>query len=213
MVHLPPDIAYRHLTYEAVQAEDWAALLSGEERQRLATFNHAARRRSFVTGRVAARTLLAEHLGIAPEAVPLIVTPGGCVEAADTSYRVSIAHTGPHAVAAIGRRRLGIDLERIAPRHPGLPRFLLHPHEEGLLEALPMPHPHAVILCWTLKEAVLKARRSGFRFSPKKVRLAIDPAQAAARAETDDGEIWHARYTEHDGCYLAIAFEELGEEK
>ena len=173
----------------------------------MTTFAHDSRRRSFLLGRAAARTLLAERLAMTPPQVPLHVADDGGVDVGDAATRVSIAHSGEHAVAAIAQRAVGIDLERIAPRHDGLLRFLLHPDEYVAFEALPLDHTHALILCWTLKEATLKALRTGFRRSPKKLRLEIDYSAQSARVHLLDRPPMHLRFEKREGYYLAVAFE------
>ncbi len=205
-MHVPSDIAYCRLTYDADRAPAWKKMLSAEERARLDAFPRAERRRAFLLGRAAARTLLAEQLGTCPADVPLHVAPGGCVEVGGADRLLSIPHSGPRAVAATARRRVGVDLERIRPRRAGIERFLLHPDEPDLLDRLPLGRARALILCWTLKEAALKAARTGLRRFPTRLRLHVDlPAQAAH--VRDEIEAWHVRFEEWDGCYLAVAFE------
>ncbi len=206
---LPPDISLRHLTYDAGHEPVWQAMLSADERARMAGFAHAGRRRAFLLGRVAARTLLAHRLALDPTAVPLRVDPDGAPVVAAPStpaLYVSIAHSGDRAVAAAGHRPLGVDLEHVRPRHPNLHRYLLHASEYALLERLPMPRDEALILCWTLKEATLKALRTGLRLSPRTLQLAVDPAAQAAVVAVEGRGTWQARYVELDGAYLAVAF-------
>ncbi len=195
------------MTYDPAQAEAMTMSLPPEEQDRLATFTHAGRRQSFVLGRAAARTLLAECLGVAPPQVPLRVADDGGVDVDGAAVKLSIAHSGEHAVAAVAPRLIGIDLERIAPRHEALPRFLLHPDEYAAFEALPLDRTRSVILCWTLKEATLKALRTGFRRSPKKLRLEIDLPAQSARVHLLDRPPMHLRFEERQGYYVAVAFE------
>jgi 4'-phosphopantetheinyl transferase len=205
-VRLPPGLFLRELTFDASNQDRWLGLLSPEERRRLETFGHARRRHAFLAGRVAARTLLAERLALAPPEVPLHVAPDGAVEVGGTAFHVSIAHSGERAVAAVADRPIGADLEEIRPRHPDLARFVLHPDEADLLDRLPLEPGQGLILCWTLKEATLKAVRTGLRLSPKKLRLEIDLPAASAQVEVDGGAVWLARFEERDGYYVAVAY-------
>lgn len=200
----------------------WRSWLSPRERERVNTFGARSRREEFVAGRAAARHLLAAALDVDPPAVPLIVADDGAVdvggrEGRSTATRggewlLSITHCGPHAVAGIAPHPVGLDLEAIVERDPGLERFLMHPDDRGLLEALPYDHSASLVLVWTLKEAVLKARRSGFRTSPKKLRLSIHPvgekneeiavqnenahpASGQARISVEKGRDWMVSYT------------------
>ena len=194
-MQLPPDMAMQWLTYDPVQVGTRMALLTQDERERVSTFGHAGRKRSFVLGRAAARLLLAERLGMAPAQVPLQVAEDGGVDVVGTATKVSIAHSGDHAVAVVADRRVGIDLEGIAPRHEGLPRFLLHPEERPAFEALP------------LEEATLKALRTGFRRSPKKLRLDVDVPAQTARVHLLDRPPMHLQFEERGGYYMAVAFD------
>ncbi len=207
-MNLPPDIAIRWMTYDPAQAGVLEALLSSEERVRVARYTHAGRRRSFTLGRAAARTLLAERLGVGPAQVPLCVAEDGGIDVDGAAVTISIAHSGAHAVAAIAERAVGIDLERIAPRHESLPRFLLHPDEYAAFDALSLDAERTAILYWTLKEATLKALRTGFRLSPKKLRLEIDLPTQSARAHLVDQPPMHLRFEEREAYYLAVAFGE-----
>ena len=158
-------------------------------------------------GRAAARTLLAERLGVDPAQVPLHVAEDGGVDVLGAALALSIAHSGAHAVAAVAERPIGIDLERIAPRHERLPRFLLHPDEYAAFDALPLDAERSAILYWTLKEATLKALRTGFRLSPKKLRLEIDLPTQSARAHVIDHSPMRLHFEERDAYFLAVAFE------
>ncbi len=207
-MQLPTDIAIRWMTYDPAQAGVLEALLSSEERVQVARYSHAGRRRSFTLGRAAARTLLAERLGLGPAQVPLRVAEDGGIDVDATAVTLSIAHSGAHAVAAIAERAVGIDLERIAPRHKNLPRFLLHPDEYPAFDALPLDAERTAILYWTLKEATLKALRTGFRLSPKKLRLEIDLPAQSALVHIVERPPMHLRFEERQAYYLAVAFEE-----
>ena len=206
-MNLPDHIDLHWLTFDPDQARAWTALLSEEERQRLDAFKSAKRRRAFLLGRTSARRLLADRMGVEPEAVPLRVAPDGAVEVEGAPYYLSIAHAEEHAVAAVARRGIGIDLERIMPRRPDLHRFLFHREDYGLFDALDLDRTHAQVLCWTLKEATLKAMRTGFRRSPKDVRLEINTAAQAASAQIDERR-WGLQFEERDGCYMTVAYDE-----
>jgi 4'-phosphopantetheinyl transferase len=204
-MQLHDDIAYRWLTFTEGRAAIWEAMLSEQERERLQGFGHAGRRREFVTGRVALRSLLSDHLDCSPKEVPLRVSESGALDVDAPHHHVSLAHSGRHAVAVVAPHPVGVDLEEIAPRRPDLDRFLLHPDERGLLEALPLDRSRSLILTWTLKEATLKGMRTGFRLSPKKIRLDIDLSRQRATAVVDERQTWNAHFAEREGCYWTVA--------
>lgn len=199
---LPGGVRLRGATYDPAREAAWTSWLSDEEAARRRSFGAAKRRREFLAGRAAARALLAEALGCAPDAVPLRTAGDGGVDVAAGDWRLSIAHSGPHAVAAVDRRPVGVDLEAIKPRNPDLAGFLFAPGEREVPARLPYDESASLVLCWALKEAVLKARRSGFRLSPKKLSLRVAPCRRRAVVHLDapgagaegEKEAWRLAY-------------------
>jgi 4'-phosphopantetheinyl transferase len=207
LMNLPDHIAYAYRRLDDVPLDEARELLSREERQYLDGIRLEKRRREFTAGRVVARELAGRVLGQAPASVALIVKADGSLELGGTACGISLAHTHEGVCAAVARdTAIGIDLETIKPRHQDLLRFMLHPDEYGLLDTLPLSREHSLILCWVLKEATLKGMRTGFRCSPKNLRLAIDVASQRASIRAPGGMGWQAHYEERDGSYLALAF-------
>ena len=202
---LPAAVGLRAVTYDAAAAARWTSWLSAEERECIASFGAESRRREFVAGRAAARHLLAERLSTSPAAVPLCRDPDGGVTVEASAWHVSIAHSGPHALAACAPHPVGVDLEQIQARDPAIATFLFRPADRGLVDRLPYEANAALILCWSLKEAVLKARRSGFRTSPKALRLTVDPAADTAAVRVDAGRSWHLHYGRLHDYWAAVA--------
>ena len=203
---LPTDIALCRLAYEVGQAEAWAQWLSAEERARWTAFPSEKRRQEFLTGRVAARTLLGGRMNLGPADVPLRVAKSGAVDV--EGGFVSIAHAEGEAVAAFAERPVGVDLERVRTRRAGIERFVLHPDEGGLLDALPLPRTQGLILAWTAKEAVLKARRSGLRLLPTRLRLeGLGVKSGRATVRVSDEEVWAVRFALENGYCMAVAFQ------
>ena len=206
---LPAGLAARLL-----RASDGVApALAPDERGRQAAFGHADRRRQFALGRTAARTLAAGRFGCAPEAVPLTVGADGAPDL--PGLHVSIAHTARGdrvaALAAVADGPVGVDLERVAPRRPDLWRRILADDEHGLLDALGGPTDRAQTLLWTLKEAVLKGQRTGFRAGGRSVRLALDadgapPTRGLATATARASGAWTVAFGLEGDLWLAVAW-------
>ncbi len=204
----------RNVGARLVRAPDAAPdLLAPEERARLATFGHPSRQAQFVLGRTAARTLSADRLGLAPGSVRLGVAPDGAPEVA--GLHVSIAHTGRGgdvaALAAVAGRPVGVDLERVARRRPDLWTRILRDDERPVLDALGGPGDDAQTLLWTLKEAVLKGQRTGFRAGGRSVRLALDadgapPERGVARARAQASGDWAVSFGRVGDLWLAVAW-------
>lgn len=181
------------------------SVLSEAEQARLQTYTHEARRIGFVLGRTAARTLLADELGLDAQAVPFGVGEDGAPEVPGHGLYVSIAHVGTDlGGAALAHRPVGLDLERIRPRHPDLWRRMLTPAEHSVLEALGGPTDEVQTLLWSLKEAVLKARRTGLRAGLRSVRL-LHLGSAEGTAMAEDGTEWMLGFEQRDALWVSWA--------
>lgn len=209
MFVVPPGLGVPATIAVALASRPDTALLSSDERARMAGFASAERRLGFALGRTAARSLLAEALGLPAAEVPLTV--GGDGAPRSPGRRVSIAHTGrgPRAVAvaAVAAGPVGIDVERVAPRRPDLWRRILAPDEHGVLEALGGPTDETQTLLWALKESVLKGQRTGFRAAAQSVVLTLG-ADGRARALSATSGNWEIAYTRLDDAWLTVAWAE-----
>ncbi len=207
-MHLPDNIFYSYARLADVDLSEGETVLSEKELAFRQTLKNEGRWTSFTAGRILARRLAAAHLGCSPEAVPVVVADDGSLVLENTRYSLSLAHSRKGVCATIARNtRVGIDLEAILQRHEDLYRFILHPDEYGILDTLDLDRDSILILCWSIKEAVLKGMKTGFRFSPKKLRLDINLEQGRAGIVTTDMEaVWQCVFEKRDNSYLAIAY-------
>jgi 4'-phosphopantetheinyl transferase len=188
---LPADVRVQGITYDAAKRDQWRTWLSGAERRCMDGFGAESRCRDFLAGRAAARQLLSDVLQVDPKEVPLRRADDEAVDVERGDWHVSIAHSDGRALAVCARHPVGGDLEQIQPRDPGIADFLFHADDQGLVDELPYSDSASLILCWALKEAVLKARRSGFRTSPKALRLSVRPGEETAHVRVEGGGEWH----------------------
>lgn len=199
---LPPRIAV------AAAAVPDERVLSPDERTRLGAFTSLDRRLGFALGRTAARGLLGEAIGI--DAAKVLLTVGDDGAPRSPGRSVSIAHTGRGAeavaVAAVAHGPVGIDVERVSPRRPDLWRRILTPAEHGVLEALGGPTDEVQTLLWALKEAVLKAQRTGFRAGAQSVVLSLAEAPGLARAASERSGAWEIAYARLGGAWVTVAW-------
>lgn len=207
---LPVDVCLRIAERSLSERFD-EDMLSDEEKAQLETFRNPGRRRCYTFGRHTMRELVSERLAMDPEFVPLRVAPDGAPEVLQAGVHLSLAHTEtPDRVvvaAAIAARPVGADIEFIRPRREDLYRFMLAEKDYHLLELFP-DHDLAQITLWTIKEAVLKARRSGFRTSPKKIDLTLNVDLGIGVASLPDGQSWALRFGEESDCMVALAYAE-----
>lgn len=128
------------------------------EQARYRAFTHAARRESFLAGRVLLVAALARSLGrVEPAALRTADSGGVRYEAAPV--HVNLSHSGKLAAAAVSSRPVGVDLERLRPRPSVQQATRVFTTAEGArVDALPEAERlEAFYILWTLKEAACKA--------------------------------------------------------
>lgn len=204
---LPENVLLRHITYDDEAERNWRALLCESEIKRRAAMKSEERRRSFTLGRMALRGLLGQYLGVGAQDVPLVIEPSGRLSCPDSGLYLSLAHSGDQAVAVASTRNLGVDIELIRSKPEALLDYILADEEKEHIHGLGLDTVHALFLCWTLKECVLKALGTGLRRSPRKVRLSIDLSNGSAVAIDPEGKAWKTIFQIQEFYVFALAYE------
>ncbi|MBN3841985.1 4'-phosphopantetheinyl transferase superfamily protein, partial [Burkholderia sp. Ac-20349] len=144
------------------------AALSDDERARAARFmRHEDAVRSAAT-RAALRDVLGTALGIAPQAVAIVVDASGR-PSLDGTHRASldfnVSHAGDHALLAWAPAgRVGVDIEccNRAADWRALTREVCAPAEAAYLDSVPLAARAGEFMrVWCAKEALLKALGTG----------------------------------------------------
>lgn len=195
------------------------AWLSEDERARMATFGNEGRKKQFATGRMVLKEVVGEATHQTATNVELVVEESGALAVKnDSSLFVSLSHSTRHALAAVATCPIGVDIERIKVRRPDLWRYILHPDEYDSFHALELASDEKLILYWTLKEAVLKGLKTGFRLSPKKLKTTLNLPQNEATVEVVSGRDaatedelpllthWQLCFGRYEDAYWAVAW-------
>lgn len=144
-----------------VNADELFARLTADEQTRALRYKIAKAREQFTIGRGLLRGLLGACLDVAPAAVPLTcLSSGKPVLCEETGLHFNVTHTDGIAVIALGRRRVGVDVElvRQIENLEGLVGRYFSPAEGAAFRALPEGYRRAGFFRgWTTKEAVIKA--------------------------------------------------------
>ena len=150
-----------------VEGLEAGSSLSPSEAALYASFRMEKRRKEWLAGRLAAKTLLAEADGNEKlDAYEIIQDAFGRPFCG--GRLLTISHSNGWAMAALKQGEacfLGADLERTEPRHPAWYRDYFHKSE------LPEPEPSAATRLWTIKEALMKALGLGLMADPLDIRV------------------------------------------
>jgi 4'-phosphopantetheinyl transferase len=164
--------------------ERFERVLAPDERDRAARFRFDHLRHSFVLGHGALRILLGRYLNTPPARIQFKYGPKGKPALAPlASIDFNASHSGGLVVFAFTRGcEIGIDLEQIHPiedMRDIADRFFC-PEEAAELMSLPVnQRERAFFLCWTRKEAYIKAIGDGLSAPLNGFRVAMQPTQPA----------------------------------
>ena len=194
---LAPDMVKVSITaIDALANDHLGAWLTSSERTTYAALIIPKRRREWLAGRVAAKSIIAQrhNLRSADRFTRITITPIAdgpergrpryTIDAQPAPYDLSIAHCGDIAIAALATHpgeRIGVDLEHLITAGPGFDALTFSPAELATLATLPTSlRPTYRTHLWTLKEALLKATGTGLRTSLPDVSVQLSPTSRDA---------------------------------
>jgi 4'-phosphopantetheinyl transferase len=161
--------------------------LSDDERRRAERFHSERDQKRFVVARSTLRSILGRYLGAEPSQVRFEYGPRGKPRLtepfAHLALRFNLAHSHEWALYAFAHgREVGIDLERVCPLPDAeeiVTRFF-SPRESAAWWALPPNRrQEAFYLCWTRKEAYIKAIGDGLARPLDQFDVSLVPAESA----------------------------------
>lgn len=191
-VHCPPPGDDVHLWRGRLDQPPWrvqqmARTLSADERARADRYRFEIDRNRFIIARAMLRVILSRYLDIEPDQVQLCYGPHGKPylreDMNQALIRFSVAHSHQMAVYALAcAREVGIDLEFTRPvgRIEQTAAEFMSRCELALLSKLPAEQKQeAFYLCWTRKEAYVKARGLGLGQPLEQLDVSIAPGKPA----------------------------------
>ena len=130
------------------------------------------------TGYQVLARLVSDRVGLA-QLPQLARLPGGKPYfPACPHLQFSLSHSGPLVLCGLGGAPLGVDLEQVRPRRPGLARYICAPEEYAWYQAQGGGWPWLYTI-WTLKEAKVKCTGQGLRRRPAHISVPLlRPGQA-----------------------------------
>jgi 4'-phosphopantetheinyl transferase len=162
--------------------------LSPDEQGRAERFHFQRDRERFIVARGVLRTILGRYLRTAPEQLSFRYSPYGkpalAPEFSGEMIHFNVSHSHGLALYAFTRgREVGIDLERLRPNveEEQIAKRFFSPREIAMLRALPRDlRQHAFFLCWTRKEAYIKATGKGLSLPLDQFAVSLTPGHPAA---------------------------------
>ncbi len=197
------------------QIDSFWHTLAPDEKARAERFYFHRDRDRFIAARGVLRAILGLYLNKAPECLSFCYgshgKPALVWESGGDAIRFNISHSDGVALYAVTRgRKVGIDLELV---RRGLEieeiaeRFFSR-LEIATLRALPTYlRRYAFFLCWTRKEAYIKARGEGLSLPLDQFDVSLIPGEPATlmstRPDSDEALRWSLRELTPDPGYAA----------
>lgn len=161
--------------------------LAPDERTRAARFVHVRDRDHFIVARGILRELLGRYLNRSPDEVPLRYGAYGKPELSTDKFsgsiRFNLSHSNGLAVYAFAsRREVGIDLELVRPAFAVSEIASRFFSDQEILELQKLPlemQAEGFFLCWTRKEAYVKARGQGLQIPLENFSVTLTPKEPA----------------------------------
>ena len=174
-------------------------LLSADESARAARFYFPVDRNRFVVSHGALREILARYLHCEPHQLSFSANSYGKPSLSDGGLEFNLSHSGDFALIAITRnRKIGVDVERM---RTGISADILGGHyfskaEMSELQTLPPEQREAAFfICWTRKEAYIKAQGMGLSLPLDSFDVSLTPDQPAMLSATRFDAAEAARWT------------------
>jgi 4'-phosphopantetheinyl transferase len=157
---------------EPVEWNQLREILSSPERQRAARFYFKKDEQEYSLTRAALRKIIGDYINLPPDRIEFSYeTNGKPALAKHLSYfnlKFNVSHTKGMALIAIGfRQRVGVDIEFIRPDlvTAQTARLFFSAEEFEIFQKLPeAARVKSFFLCWTRKEALVKATGDGLAY-------------------------------------------------
>jgi 4'-phosphopantetheinyl transferase len=170
-----------------------SAHLSPEEKAKAARFVSPTDRNRFTLGRAILRELLGRYLQLPAANICIEAAPRGkpLLRMGSTvpDVRFNLSHSHGLALYAFAlQREVGIDVEMIRPgfaTEDSLDRYFSVREREGLRNIPSEQRSEAFFLCWTRKEAYIKARGEGLYIPLDSFDVTLTPNEEAVLTSTD----------------------------
>jgi len=195
--------------------------ISIDERARAARLFFEEDRKRFIVRHGILRMILGYYLGVEARGLPFCYGKNGKPRLADTFRKGTVAFSmsSSKGLALYGftrNREIGVDVEcvRDIPEMDKIIALIFSAREAQVYRALPEHlKKEAFFVCWTRKEAFVKASGDGLSGPLRRCELTVDPGERASRLLRINGDSRSAcRWSIHDlkpasGFTAAIAAE------
>jgi 4'-phosphopantetheinyl transferase len=188
------------LDCEAPVLHRFEGTLAADEKDRAQRFVFQPDRNSYIAARGILRELLGRYLSRSASAIEFDYGAQGkpALRSGSLPSVVQFNASHSHGMALFAfavARQVGVDVELVRPDFAGekIAERFFSPQEVRELRSLPAAvQDEGFFLCWTRKEAYIKARGEGLQIPLKSFHVSLTPGQTA-RLRANDSSRWSLR--------------------
>lgn len=195
----------------AARGAYFESLLAADEGQRAARFVADGVREHFIVARGMLRVLAGHYLNVRPGAIRFTYGARGKPALPESDIHFNLSHSGDVIVAGfIAGRDVGVDVEEIRPM-PEMKRVAMDNFSAAEFAAWaalpPETQMRAFYICWTRKEAYIKATGDGFRLPLADFDVSFSPDETPRllRVAGDDPARWSLLHLDPAPGYVGAA--------
>lgn len=187
--------------------DQFEATLAPDEKDRARRFVFQPDRNSYIAARGILRELLGRYLSRAAGEIEFDYGAQGkpALRSGSSQMQFNVSHSHGMALFAFAvGREVGVDVELVRPDFAGekIAERFFSSQEVKELRSLPAPaQDEGFFLCWTRKEAYIKARGEGLQIPLKSFHVSLTPGQPA-RLQAGDSSRWSLRSLRPDARYV-----------
>ncbi len=163
---------------EIFRSTSFEAVFSNSEQEVYKKLVSTLRKKQWVMGRLAVKSLINElaHGGTKALADIEVRVDGRGQPFVSGPFHVSISHKGDLAIGAVSSRPIGVDMETYRPVSVRMQKYYLAKDEQ--VHFADKYGDKGAIIAWTIKESYLKALGTGFILSPLSFTVAVDEIES-----------------------------------
>ncbi|MBB2934882.1 4'-phosphopantetheinyl transferase [Amycolatopsis bartoniae] len=190
---------------------EYLTLLDEPEQGRHRAYRLEIDQRRFLTGRVMAKTVLGERLGLSAQEVRFDATCDDCGKPHGKprikGVEFSISHSGDRIGLAVTTAPVGLDVETENRKaDDSLISYALNEAEQKALNGLSAAErASAFFQYWTRKEALMKATGKGLKIPLQSITLDGARLAASTHAALNPNSTWLQDLTPGEGYRAAVA--------
>jgi 4'-phosphopantetheinyl transferase len=164
-----------------------SVILSEAEKSRASRYVHASDGGKFIVGRATLRMILAGYLGRRADQIPIDIAEFGKPYVPksmnNNGLTFNLSHSGDLCLLAVSfGREVGVDIEKIRDDLAVEELAIRYFARKEILELRALPaglQRLGFFLCWTRKEAYVKARSSGLQIPLDQFEVSLTPDRPA----------------------------------